>query len=164
MLLCAGGAEIYINKAVSLTSGHGSYICQDVGNCHNSFWVVLCQSLTSALTSARGPLWTGVLSSRSLCAVTATPVCVTVTSLSCLEWGFSVSRAALTRRAESHQLQRQVCCDPASRTEVRLTTSPAISRFICQQCVRCLWAQTDEQQWSVFEKRTDVYYLKKKNF
>lgn len=34
-----------------------------------------CQSLTSALTSARGPLWSGVLSSQSLCAVTAPCIC-----------------------------------------------------------------------------------------
>lgn len=74
---CPRGVEIQIYKEESLTSVHSRYISQDVGNCHNSLRVVLCecQSLTSALTSAKGPLWSGVLSSQSLCAVTAPCIC-----------------------------------------------------------------------------------------
>lgn len=51
-------AQIQIYKEESLTSAHSCYISRDVGNCHNSLRVVLgeCQSLTSAPTSARGPL------------------------------------------------------------------------------------------------------------
>lgn len=77
MLLSPGRVEIQICKEESPTSVPSWYISQDVGNCHKSLRVVLCecQSLTSALTSARGPLWSGVLSSQSLCAVTAPCIC-----------------------------------------------------------------------------------------
>lgn len=76
MLLSTGWVEIQIYKE-RLTSAHSWYISQDVGNCHNSLRVVLCecQSLTSALTSERGLLRSGMLSSLRLCAVTAPCIC-----------------------------------------------------------------------------------------
>lgn len=76
MLFCPG-AEIRVYREQSPTSDHSWCISQDVGNCHNSLRVVLgeCQSLTCALTSARGPLWSGVLRSQSLHAVIASCIC-----------------------------------------------------------------------------------------
>lgn len=58
MLLSSGSVEIHIYKEESLTSIYASNISQVVGNCHDFLGVVLgeCQSLTSALTSERGPL------------------------------------------------------------------------------------------------------------
>ncbi len=142
MLLGTGRVQIQIYKEEILTSVHFWCISQDVGNCHDSLRVVLweCQSLTSALTSVRGPLWLWVLSSQSLCAVTGPCICDS-DKLGVSGVGFFLSRAALTRGAKPYQIQRQVCCDPASHREIRLTLPPAFSHSACQELVCHLWTQ-----------------------
>lgn len=135
------------------------YISQNVGNCHNSPRVVLgeCQSLTSALTSERG------LSDRECqavwnCRLSMPPVFVTVTSLVCLGLGFAV----LSRSDQKGQLWRQICCDPASHREIRLTLPPALLYSACQTLLCPLWTQKMSMnrsalflwsgQWSMFTK------------
>lgn len=54
----------------------------------------------------------------------------------------SLRRATMTRRAESRRLWRQVCCDPASHREIRLTLPPALLFSACQKLVCPLWTRS----------------------
>lgn len=57
-------------------------------------------------------------------------------------WSWVLLRwATMARRAKQYQLQRQVCCDPASHWEIRLTLPPAFSYSACQKLVCPLWTR-----------------------
>lgn len=156
MLLSPCRLEIQIYKEESLTSVHCWHISRDVGNCHNSFRVVLCkcQSLTCALTSARGPLWSGVLSSQSLCAVTVPCICDSDT--------FGVSGVGFFCRAEPRWPEGpgRISCSDRSAV-IQLHTQKLDWHFSCilifcmpKACLPPLWTQrmSSRELWDMFTK------------
>lgn len=153
MLLSPRQIEIHIYKEESLTFVHSWNISQDVGNCHSSLRAVLCecQSLTSALTSVRGPLWSRVLSSQSLCAVTGRCICdsdkhgVSGVGFCWAEPHWPEGPATATGLLWS-----------ASHREIRLTHPPAFSYSACQNLVCPLWTQRLSRSSHVYKARSDI--------
>lgn len=139
---------------------HCWYISWDVGNCHNSLRVVLCecQSLTSALTSARGPLWSGVLSSQSLWAVTVPCICdsdkfgASGVGFCGAEprWPEGPSRISSSDRSAVIQHHTEKL-DWHFFLHSHILHAKSLSAP--------LWTE-DEQQWSVFAERTVVHVYK----
>lgn len=61
----------------------------------------------------------------------------------------------MTSRAEQYQPRRQVCCDPASHAEIRLTPPPAFSNSACQKLVHPPLNSEDELQGRELEKTSE---------